>query len=396
MGEKTVYKAAMNGRDDRMTKGGLLSRCFDNLRFLFALVLVLFHTFAQEATTQFSFSAYPLTASVKRVVDAFFLGDSIVAVYFFISGYLFFAGRAWSWAVYGRKLQNRIHTLLIPYLLWNLLAIALVAGKSLPCFASFLSYEGTDVDWSWSNVLSCFWMYDGQLSAPPVGTEGYEAFVQVQPYPINTALWFVRDLMIVSLFAPLWRVLLNKARGIFLTALAAAYVVMSYKVIDWHINQLLMATFFFSWGAGFSLRSEDVTAHFQRRHALFIVLYLLCSLGLMFQEVIPNGMVPLLKVVHTWVAVAFSFNLIYWMTRKGQLGTAALSVAMGCFIYMSHCLVVPRLLKVLAVVWQPEADAAWLTLYLTAAVVTVGLLVGCFVVCKRIAPALLGILIGRF
>ena len=222
MGEKTVYKAAMNGRDDRMTKGGLLSRCFDNLRFLFALVLVLFHTFAQEATTQFSFSAYPLTASVKRVVDAFFLGDSIVAVYFFISGYLFFAGRAWSWAVYGRKLQNRIHTLLIPYLLWNLLAIALVAGKSLPCFASFLSYEGTGVDWSWSNVLSCFWMYDGQLSAPPVGTEDYEAFVQVQPYPINTALWFVRDLMIVSLFAPLWRVLLNKARGIFLTALAAA------------------------------------------------------------------------------------------------------------------------------------------------------------------------------
>lgn len=396
MGEKTVYKAAMNGRDDRMTKGGLLSRCFDNLRFLFALVLVLFHTFAQEATTQFSFSAYPLTASVKRVVDAFFLGDSIVAVYFFISGYLFFAGRAWSWAVYGRKLQNRIHTLLIPYLLWNLLAIVLVAGKSLSCFASFLSYEGTGIDWSWSNVLSCFWMYDGQLSAPPVGTEGYEAFVQVQPYPINTALWFVRDLMIVTLFAPLWRMLLNRARGIFLTVLAAAYVVMSYKVIDWHINQLLMATLFFSWGAGFSLRGENLTDHFPQKSVLFAGLYLLCSLGLMFHEVVPDGAVPFLKVAHTAVTVVFSFSLVYRLTRKGRFGTAALPVAMGCFIYMSHCLVVPRLLKVLAVVWQPEADATWLALYLTTAVVTVCLLAGCFMACKRFAPALLRILIGRF
>lgn len=375
---------------------GLQSRVFDNLRFLFALVLVLFHTFAQEATPAFSFAAFPLTAAVKRVVDAFFIGDSIVAVYFFISGYLFFAGRAWSWAVYGRKLQNRKHTLLIPYFLWNLLAVFLVAGKSLPCFAPFLSYEGTGVDWSWSNVLSCFWMYDGQLSAPPVGTEGYEAFVQVQPYPINTALWFVRDLMIVTLFAPLWRMLLNRARGIFLTVLAAAYVVMSYKVIDWHINQLLMATLFFSWGAGFSLRGENLTDHFPQKSVLFAGLYLLCSLGLMFHEVVPDGAVPFLKVAHTAVTVVFSFSLVYRLTRKGRFGTAALPVAMGCFIYMSHCLVVPRLLKVLAVVWQPEADATWLALYLTTAVVTVCLLAGCFMACKRFAPALLRILIGRF
>lgn len=396
MGEKSVHKAIMNGRDDCIAKGGLQSRCFDNLRFLFALVLVLFHTFAQEAVPQFSFSAYPLTAAVKRTVDAFFLGDSIVAVYFFISGYLFFAGRAWSWTVYGRKLQNRMYTLLIPYFLWNLLAVFLVAGKSLPCFAPFLSYEGTGVDWSWSNVLSCFWMYDGQLSAPPVGTEGYEAFVQVQPYPINTALWFVRDLMIVTLFAPLWRMLLNRARGIFLTALAAAYVVMSYKVIDWHINQLLMATLFFSWGAGFSLRGENLTDHFPQKSVLFAGLYLLCSLGLMFHEVVPDGAVPFLKVAHTAVTIVFSFSLVYRLTRKGRFGTAALPVAMGCFIYMSHCLVVPRLLKVLAVVWQPEADATWLALYLTTAVVTVCLLAGCFMACKRFAPALLRILIGRF
>ena len=63
---------------------------------------------------------------------------------------------------------------------------------------------------------------------------------------------------------------------------------------------------------------------------------------------------------------------------------------------MSHCLVVPRLLKVLDVVWQPQTDALWLTLYLTAAVLSVGLLAGCFAICKRYAAALLRILIGRF
>lgn len=396
MVEKSDDRAKISCVDGCLAERELQSRCFDNLRFLFALVLVLFHTFAQEASSQFSFSAYPVTAGAKRFVDAFFLGDSIVAVYFFISGYLFFASRIWSWTVYGRKLKNRVHTLLIPYLLWNLLAIILVAGKSLPCFAPFLSYEGTGVDWSLANVLSCFWEYDGRLSAPPAGTVGYEAFVKVQPYPINTALWFVRDLMIVVLLAPLWRALLMRFRNLFLAVLVVAYAVMSYKVIDWHVNQLLMATLFFSWGGSFSLRGENLTDHFPRKYVLFAGLYLLCSLGLLFQDFLSGVIVPLLKVVHTVVTVAFSFNLVCWMTRKGWLGIAALPVAMGCFIYMSHCLVVPRLLKVLDVVWQPQTDALWLTLYLTAAVLSVGLLAGCFAICKRYAAALLRILIGRF
>ena len=42
-----------------------------------------------------------------------------VPAFFFISGYLFFLSKK----SYGKKLKDRIHTLLIPYILWNLLLL---------------------------------------------------------------------------------------------------------------------------------------------------------------------------------------------------------------------------------------------------------------------------------
>ena len=44
-----------------------------------------------------------------------------VPLFFFISGYLFFyKTTAFTKSVYGRKLKKRAHTLLIPYIFWNL------------------------------------------------------------------------------------------------------------------------------------------------------------------------------------------------------------------------------------------------------------------------------------
>lgn len=47
-----------------------------------------------------------------------------VPTFFFISGYLFFKGlEEWKTDVWKRKLKKRIHSLLIPYLLWNLISM---------------------------------------------------------------------------------------------------------------------------------------------------------------------------------------------------------------------------------------------------------------------------------
>jgi len=190
----------MDRIQDKGASVAFQSLCIDRVRFAFAVLLVLFHAFSIEALPSFSFGDWPLTSALRRATGVF-LGDLIVPVYFFISGYLFYYGAEWSKETCLRKLKSRIHTLLVPYLLWNAAAILLVIFKTLPLFDSLLSVPGTGINLSLRNLLSCFWMYDGALGAPAGSPEMY-AYVSKSPYPIDTALWYVRDLTAVVLLTP--------------------------------------------------------------------------------------------------------------------------------------------------------------------------------------------------
>lgn len=371
------------------------SQCLNDIRFLLSIALVLFHTFALNFIPGFDINNYLLTYEFKRWIDSFFCGDSIVAVYFFISGYLFFYNNTeWTVKVYQYKLRNRVKTLLIPYLLWNLIGIGLVVFKSLPIFDVFLSYPGTGIDLSISNLLSCFWMYNGKLSAPLSGVENAEVFVQTQSYPINTALWFVRDLMIVVVCTPLLHFLLKRLKLIILTVLGVAYVVFSYKIVDWHINQLTMAFLFFSWGAYLSIQRKLVLDTFKNYYVGAAILYLLCSTGYVFVSDYSNGAATLLKIIHSFALVLFSFGVVSYFLPRIRFTFHFNVMALSCFVYMSHCLVVPRILKILTFFIKPDTDILWLTVYLLSFILTLFLLALCFFFCKRYTPSLLNVLIG--
>lgn len=75
----------------------------------------------------------PTTRSVWREGD---VGHSIVVVavpvFFIISGYFFFYNiKEFNSGVYVTKLKKRGRTLLIPYLLWNLLPVFMIVGGNL-------------------------------------------------------------------------------------------------------------------------------------------------------------------------------------------------------------------------------------------------------------------------
>ena len=368
------------------------SRCIDDARFFLVIVMVLCHSFSLSVFTGLQVDGYPsVSNSIKDWIYSFF-GDSIIAVFFFISGYLFFLCKEWNRKVYTHKLKNRVHTLLIPYLLWNAIGICLVIFKSLPIFSTFLSYSGTGIDLSVKNLLSCFWMYDGQLSAPPAGTENLSEFVSQQPFPINTALWFVRDLMIVVIFTPLLHFLIKRLRLYFLALLGIAYAFFTYRVIDWHINQLTMAFFFFSFGAYLSIRGKTISGSFNKFYAASVVVYLLCSIGSMFATV--PAIAALLRVIHSFALIFFTFAVVSCFLHKSKFTFNFNAMALSTFIYMSHCLVLPRVMKIIVFAINPDSDMLWLTVYLLAFISTLLLLAVCFFICKKYVPSLLKVLIG--
>ena len=160
----------------------LQSKTIDALRFPMAVAVVMLHsckTLIVDAT-----------GPVKALCIFFQEGVCRLAVpcFFFISGYLFFNGlHGWSWTEWGRKLKNRVRTLLVPYLLWNVIALLAYwawnhfhAGP-VSLYQQFLDAGG----------VRMFWSVTGSL---PVGS---------QAFPIDGPLWFIRDLMLYVLATPL-------------------------------------------------------------------------------------------------------------------------------------------------------------------------------------------------
>lgn len=155
----------------------------------------------------------------------------VVPVFFIISGYLFFANvREWSVNVYRQKIIRRFKTLLLPYLLWNLLMAVKLRTFSWNMFWVYGDHAGMQIDW--------------------LGNENW------MTAPANMPLWFLRDLMVVSLLTPIIYILLKRFGWYVMTPLTLLYL---SGVGAFAIPGLSMySVFFFSLGAFISIRKMDL------------------------------------------------------------------------------------------------------------------------------------------
>ncbi|GGA34179.1 acyltransferase family protein [Sphingomonas psychrolutea] len=106
-----------------------------------------------------------------------------VPLFFLISGYLYFVGFGGSFAAYRTKTVRRIGTLLVPLLFWNLLIIALFAlGQSIPAIAGYFNADNGRM-----------------LALTPFGF--VDLLIGITHFPLAYQFWFIRDLMVIALFA---------------------------------------------------------------------------------------------------------------------------------------------------------------------------------------------------
>ncbi|PUB29377.1 acyltransferase-like protein [Elizabethkingia sp. YR214] len=107
--------------------------------------------------------------------------------YFIFSGYFFFIKMdRWNTLDYFNKLKKNIKTLLIPYLIWNLAIIIATHIKNLLFIKVGLPPEDSYSIFSHLSLYELFWKM-----------------------PVNYPLWFIRDLIIMSIFSPLFYLLFN-------------------------------------------------------------------------------------------------------------------------------------------------------------------------------------------
>jgi len=175
-----------------------------------------------------------------------------VPVFFIMSGYLFFSNvKEWNLTVYRKKMLRRVKTLLIPYLIWNLLMAVKLKTFCWSMFWVYWKPAGTQIDW--------------------LGNE------QLMTAPANMPLWFLRDLIIVSLLAPIIYIGIRNLEYWLLGLLTICYLSGICAFIP---GFSAYAVCFFTFGAFLSIRKMDLVETMKRYELPAYILSLILAIAM--------------------------------------------------------------------------------------------------------------------
>lgn len=240
----------------------LQSRTLDYVRFPLAVMVVFIHCYG-DISAETSNSIPALFYENTRILFSRILSHIAVPLFYIISGYLFFFSfkGKWSTSLWKEKMSRRFWTLLIPYIIWNIIPIILYCGSVIlgaiihqKAFCGFGEYFDKCLTWH------VFWDF---------GSENGLAF------PLNVPLWFIRDLMVDMLISPIifGFVKIFRTYGILFF--------LAYYFFGWHFIAIpivnLWTLIFFLFGAYLAINGKNMVI-IARMFSPYI--YILCPMML--------------------------------------------------------------------------------------------------------------------
>ncbi|MBO4730313.1 MAG: acyltransferase family protein [Bacteroidaceae bacterium] len=357
-----------------------------------AVCIVLIHLHMQVNGTQIewgsltSMDAWRLFACVS--INE--LASIAVPLFFMISGFLFFyksqgIPNAQWWL---GKLRRRVRTLLIPYVLFCLLAvIGLVINHTM---------QGHSLSDSLQTFLGNGKWFHNFWDVHTTGTNtNILGITKPISYPICIPLWFIRDLMVIVLMTPLIRWVLLKLRlGWIAIMLVLSLTGIWIPLVGFSPSSCL----WFSIGAWFSMRGVSMAASLQP-----LRVPLLCAaIPLLVVDILTDG-TPSDRYVH-FAFLMVAVPAVYAISSLALPlygGAGRGSVSLSFFIFAFHTLPLP-FLGCRPVEWAKQllwtnSDNGWLCIlqFVGAALLTVAVCLLVYLLLRWICPRFLFLLTGR-
>lgn len=370
------------------------SLSLDLLRFPLAVIVAVIHV---TSSRRFVYDGGVLDVSRMPGADTFFhlidvfLREQSVPIYFFIAGYVFFLGIDLNLETYRRKLQNRIHSLFIPYVIWNVLALG-VSLASAYYFVSIGEFSTLHLrfDYSVTAFLNTFWdTAHGVLShvTPPSWTAPL--------YPQDYPLWFVRDLMIIVLCAPGIYLLLKRTSWYAVATLGVSWAVLRAFPMG-HTSQLLTGFFFFTWGSYLSFHGKDMIRTMRRRVRPALALYVILTAAMfLLYDSMPKEIYAWLKGVCILAGMVIAYTAAAKLIETGRLRVSRFLSSASFVVYAGHCLLASIVNRYLFLTLHPTNITAAIGCYLLTLIFIVGFFLLLFYISGRYFPALQKLLGGR-
>lgn len=353
----------------------VLSRTFSVLRFPLIVMVVFIHIFGGGIVV----NGILIGEGDKAVYD--FIGQMFsgglcrlaVPTFFFMSGYLFFSSTQFNTEVYLGKIKKRFKTLIVPYLFWNIwMMLFMLFYQTVGNKVGFTFTGKMIADYSLVDFVKCFWNIGSDF------------------YPLCFQLWFLRDLILVSLLTPLFYWLIVRFRHWFVLLLAVLYVI----DCNWHTFPGVCAVFYFCLGSAYRLCAWKWVDGFRsivsRTSWLFLVLFPATFVFTDYSFCLFSNI----------FGVVFLLNLVYWLVGRNsspgwtEKHLTRLSGA-SFFVYCFHEPIQGLIKKVVYMLMQPSSDGMLVVTYFLCPIVVITLGVVCYNFLNKHFPRILKFVNGR-
>ena len=334
------------------------------LRFPLIFLIILLHCYSVqrlEGSHETYFKVlYPFSL---------WLGETGVPGFFFISGFLFFLSKK----TYHQKLQARFHTLLIPYLLWNLILLTLYLVVWIIGYPQDINGRSI-TGYTFIDYVRLFW---------DRGSFDDGNFV-----PLLCPLWYIRNLLIMSILSPILYYIIRYAREVFLLAITF------WWLISYHNAFIPQTILFFSLGAYFSIFDNNPLQIVQKHNILFLFLFGIFAICDIISHTVYNT--PVNLQIHR---LSLIFNipalliLADWCIQHGYNSRLLPNAAF--IVFCVHYPIVVALRKICISQFANATDSIHILLYFVCVIITTLLSIGAYLFMDKYLPNIKRVLSGN-
>ncbi len=376
----------------------LTSKTITKLRLPLAVMVVFIHSFGyQPYNINWSHLSGMDFYNLVRIACSHVIPHIAVPAFFLISGYLFFAkAKSVDWNFYKIQWKKRIRTLLVPYLIWNVIALFFDI--------IYRMREGSWTEVSEYAVSNCtlriFWDINNW------GGNFHNIFGQTIPTfsgPYNFPLWYLKYLILVVAMTPLLYWLIQKTKGFFVDVIGVIWllninIMLSHGFVD--------ALFFFSLGAYCAIFKKEFVEFCEKGIVFLVPIWgcLICASiyydgahtevgALIYPFMVSFGVFAFIGIIARMVLAEKDTD------SNGRLSRMVDFAAKNTFfIYLSHAafgLTTAQLILGKLFCYLPGTSIFMTIKYLLYPFVTIGVCLVVLYILNRFFPRFTKVLIGK-
>ena len=383
------------------------SEAIDLVRFPLAVMVVFIHSVVYPEETFFMPTDYTHLSGMDlynliRSLGSHVFSAIAVPTFFLISGYLFFKRlEIWNWHIWRKKIQNRFHTLAVPYFIWCVLSVlwrpdvwesyiripickigaVIFKGKPLRDVADYFhSMEPLNIDWL--HELWDIHKWGGLHLNWLGGHVAYSTAPELLPF------WFVRDLIVLVLLTPFVYWLVKKFGFLFVGLIMLFYVSGVWP----NIHGLGSTSFFyFSLGACFTIKGYDFfTTMYPFRWCFYIpFIFLLPLMVYLDGEQTYGG-----RMVYVLMGVIAILCFSFYLTKDLGVRKNPLLVRSCFFVFAFHIFINRYVYRYVNLIIGDSSSFQLILTYLIFPFVTITICVCMYVCMNHLLASLCKVLTG--